>query len=171
VPFYCKWLVAPGVELPIALDPSKDGQATIDWATAASEAAAAGVGAAMNEAPPEGSIAQLVERRRAEEPATTTAGAGTGPAVETAMAGSAAEPDLSPIEGVTLETWAAVEVGTASDRVPPAGYDEYAQQYGVPAGAWSRVDAGWRARMSGGDWRVGAKIGEAVAAARKNRKK
>ena len=168
VPFYCKWLVAPGAELPVALDPSKAERATIDWAAAAVEAAAAGIGAAMNDVPPEGSIAQLIEERRAGETAAGVAGAGAAPEVDSAVTGSADEPDLSPIEGVTLETWAAVEVGTGRDRVPPAGYDEYARGYGVPAGAWSRVDAAWRARTTS-DWRVGAKMGEAVSAARKRK--
>ena len=170
VPFYCKWLVAPGVELPVALDPSKAERATIDWAAAAEEAAAAGVGAAMNDAPPEGSIASLIEERRAAEAPAGTAGVGAAPVVESVVAGSgsADEPDLSPIEGVTLETWAAVEVGTGRDRVPPAGYDEYAQGYGVPAGAWARVDAAWKARTTS-DWRVGAKMGEAVTRARKGK--
>lgn len=169
VPFYCKWLVAPGAELPVALDPSKAEQATIDWAATATEAAAAGVGAAMGDAPPAGSIAELIEQRRAAKSAEAMSGAGAAPVVESAAAGDG--PDLSPIEGVSLETWAAVEIGTGRDRVPPAGYDEYAQGYGVQAGAWTRVDAAWRARMSGGDWRVGAAMGDALETARKRKRR
>ena len=70
---------------------------------------------------------------------------------------------------MSLETWAAVEVGTARERVPPADYDAYAQGHGVPAGRWEAVNAAWQARMMG-DWRVGAaKIGEALEAAKKRR--
>ena len=85
-----------------------------------------------------------------------------------APAEPAAPPGLDPIEGVSLETWAAVEIGVGRDRVPPAGYDAYAQGHGVPAGRWAAVDAAWKARMTT-DWRVGAAMGEALAAARKRR--
>lgn len=162
VPFYASWLAAPGVRVPVALDAKDPGRATIDWPAAA--VAAAGDAGAMNDAPPAGSVAEVLERARGAEPEVVPAAAGT-----TGPAEPASEPGLDPIEGVTLEMWAAVEIGTGRDRVPPAKYDEYAQTHGVPAGAWAAADAGWRARMTS-DWRVGAKMGEALEAARKSRR-
>ena len=69
---------------------------------------------------------------------------------------------------MSLETWAAVEVGIGRDRVAPAEHDTYAQTHGVPAGRWAEIGAAWQARMMG-DWRVGVKIGEALEAAKKHR--
>ena len=110
-------------------------------------------------APPAGSIAAAIEQDRSAPPQTvmSTAGPGTAP-----------EPEVAPIEGVSLETWAAVEVGVGRDRVAPADHDAYAQGYGVPAGRWAAVGAAWQARMRA-DWRVGVKIGEALEAAQKKR--
>ena len=56
-------------------------------------------------------------------------------------------------------------------RVPPAGYDAYASEaHGVPPGRWTAIDQAWTARQRS-DWKVGAAMGEAVAAARKAQKK
>ena len=156
VPFYARWIAAPGAGVPVAVDPGDPARAVVDWAAAALECAARAGG--LGDAPPPGSIAALDEARRAEPPA----------AVSTTPAEPAAPPGLDPIEGVSLATWAAVEVGVGRDRVPPAGYDAYARRHGVPAGRWAAVDAAWQARMTT-DWRVGAAMGEALAAARKRR--
>ena len=157
VPFYASWLAAPGVDVPIVLDPKDPGKASVDWPAAANEAAdRAG---ALDDPPPAGSIAAAIERDRSAPPQTAVSA--TAPLTST-------EPEVAPIEGVSLETWAAVEVGIGRDRVAPADHDAYAQDYGVPAGRWAAVGAAWQAR-SRTDWRVGAKIGEALEAARKKR--
>lgn len=167
VPFYASWLAVPGAEVPVALDAKNPDRATVDWPAAAN--AAAGIAGGMNDAPPPGSVADVLQRDRATEHEAMATGKGA-PAAAGAATGSESESDpvLGPIEGVTLDMWAAVEVGTARDRIPPAKYDEYAQTHGVPAGAWAAADAAWRARMTS-DWRAGAKIGEALEAARKRR--
>jgi hypothetical protein len=157
VPFYASWLAVPGADVPIVFDPKDPGKASVDWPAAASEAAdRAG---ALDDAPPAGSIAAAIEQDRS---APSQAVASTTAPI------AATEPELAPIEGVSLETWAAVEVGVGRDRVAPADHDAYAQRYGVPAGRWAAVGAAWHARMRA-DWRVGAKIGEALEAARKKR--
>jgi hypothetical protein len=156
VPFYASWLAAPGVDVPVVFDPNDPGKASVDWPAAANEAAdRAG---ALDDAPPAGSIAAVIETDRRAPPQT----------VMSTTAPSATEPEVAPIEGVSLETWAAVEVGIGHDRVAPADHDAYAQGYGVPAGRWAAVGAAWQARTRS-DWRVGAKIGEALEAARKKR--
>ena len=157
VPFYAGWLAAPGADVPIVLDPKDPGKASVDWPAAANEVAdRAG---ALDDAPPAGSIAAAVEHERSAQPQAATS---------TTAPLTATEPDVAPIDGVNLETWAAVEVGIGRDRVAPADHDAYAQGYGVPAGRWAAVGAAWNARMRA-DWRVGAKIGEALEAARKKR--
>lgn len=157
VPFYAAWLAVPGADVPVALDGKNPDRATVDWPAAAN--LAVGNAGGMNDAPPRGIVADVLQRDRASEHQAMASA--TGPDADAA-------PVLGPIDGVTLDMWAAVEVGTARDRVPPAKYDEYAQAHGVPAGAWAAADAAWRARMTS-DWRVGAKIGEALEAARKRR--
>ena len=61
VPFYAAWALRPGAEVPIAVDPDKPERAVIDLAAAANEAAA-GHGA-LDDPPPEGSVADLLEAR------------------------------------------------------------------------------------------------------------
>lgn len=156
VPFYAGWLAVPGVEVPIVVDPKEPAKASVDWPAAANEAVDRAGG--LDDPPPPGSVAELIEQQRGTD-AVSALSASAAPA-------ATADADLAPIEGVTLETWAAVDVGTARDRVPPADYDAYAARHGVPPGRWAAVDAAWRARMMG-DWRIGAKIGEAQEAARK----
>lgn len=78
------------------------------------------------------------------------------------------EPDaasLTPVEGVTMETWVAVQAGLIRDRVAPEGYEAYAAARGVPAGRWGAVDQAWNARCMS-DWRLGAAYGEAIQEAR-----
>jgi hypothetical protein len=156
VPFYAGWLAAPGVDVPVVVDPKDPGKATVDWPSAANEAAdRAG---SLDDAPPAGSMAAAIEQDRSTPPQTMMS-TGAAPTVD---------PEVTPIEGVSLETWAAVETGIARDRVAPADYDAYAQGHGVPAGRWAAVGAAWQARMMA-DWRVGIKIGEALEAAKKQR--
>ena len=157
IPFYASWLAAPRVDVPIVFDPKDPGKASVDWPAAANEAAdRAG---ALDDAPPAGSIAAAIEQDRSAPPQT---------GMSTTAPPTAMDPDVEPIEGVSLETWAAVEVGVGRDRVAPADHDAYAQGYGVPAGRWAAVGAAWQARMRA-DWRVGVKIGEALEAAQKKR--
>ena len=155
VPFYAGWLAAPGVDVPIVFDPNDPGKASVNWPAAAKEAAdRAG---AMDDVPPAGSIAAAIEQDRSAPPQTRMSA--TAPPTDM-------DPEVAPIEGVSLETWAAVEVGIGRDRVAPADHDGYAQGYGVPAGRWAAVGAAWHARMTA-DWRVGVKVGEALEAAKK----
>ena len=156
VPFYARWIAAPGVSVPVAVDPQDASRAVVDWPAAAAEWQ--GRAGRLDEAPPPGSIAELDEQRRAADQA----------AIEAAPPPPPPPPDIEPIEGVTLETWAAVEIGVGRDRVAPADHDAYAQRHGVPAGRWAAIDAAWQARMTS-DWRIGAQMGEALAAARKRR--
>ena len=156
VPFYAGWLATPGVDVPVVLDPKDPGKASVDWPSAANEAAdRAG---SLDDAPPAGSMAAAIEQDRSAPPQTVMSTGAT----------PTADPEVAPIEGVTLETWAMVEAGIGRDRVAPADHDTYAQGYGVPAGRWAAVGAAWQARMMA-DWRVGVKIGEALEAAKKQR--
>ena len=154
VPFYASWLAAPGRQLPIAVDPDRPGRAKVDWETAANEAATEH--GALDDPPPEGSVAALLD-----VPADAT------PVAQTDAA-PPADPAVAPIEGVDLETWAAITAGIARARVAPADYDAHAVRHGAPPGRWSAIDAQWQSRMMS-DWRVGAKMGEAVEAAKKRR--
>ncbi len=81
----------------------------------------------------------------------------------------AAAPEVSPLGGVSFDTWVAVEAGLVRDRVAPADYDTYAQRHGVPAGGWAAASAAWHQRTTS-DWRVGARFGEAYEAALKGRR-
>ena len=60
VPFYARWLAAPGVELPVAFKPEDATKVVVDWARAAVEAAPRAGGVA--DAPPPGSVAERDER-------------------------------------------------------------------------------------------------------------
>jgi hypothetical protein len=155
------WLAAPGAELPVVVDPQDATRAAFDWPAAAEEARdRAGT---LADPPPDGSVAAIIAADRAA-PAESTMSA--SPA--TIALPEAGDPAVAPIEGVTLEMWAAVEAGVARDRVAPADLDAYAQRHGVPAGRWPAVSAAWQARMMS-DWRVGARMGEAVEAAKRRR--
>ena len=156
LPFYASWLAAVGAEVPAVVDPKDPSGAFVDWPTAANEAADRAGG--LDDAPPPGSAAERIEQSR---------GAGAASVMSTTAAPQA-DADVAPIEGVSLETWAAVEAGIGRDRVAPADQDAYAQDHGVPAGRWSAIHGAWQARMMG-DWRVGVKIGEALEAAKKRR--
>jgi hypothetical protein len=59
VPFYAGWLAAPGVEVPVAVDPKDPSKAVVDWAAAANEPTRAP--GRLDDPPPDGSAAaQLV---------------------------------------------------------------------------------------------------------------
>jgi len=73
------------------------------------------------------------------------------------------------IGGITMSTLVEVEAGLVRDRVAPADYDGYAQQYGVAPGTWASAAAAWQQHMRT-DWRVGAAYGEALEAATKRRR-
>lgn len=165
VPFYASWIAAEGAELPAAIDPRHAGRAVIDWAAAATEAAARP--GSVDDPPPPASVAEALDRAVAQAAAAPPAFGAGAPAPPDLPA-----PDggLAPIEGVSLELWAQVEIGTGVDRVKPADYDAYAASQGVPPGRWQAISAAWNARTTS-DWRVGAAVGEALEAERKRRKR
>lgn len=151
VPFYATHLAEIGGPLPGWVDPKRPDRVVIDWAAAA-------------EADP--GIGRL--------PAEILAGIGnvfngTGaPSSTMSVADEPIAPSANghdPIDGVTFDMWVAVEAGTQRDRVKPADYDTYAEQFGVPARAYTAAAAGWRARMMK-DWKLGAAFGEAVEQAK-----
>ncbi len=156
VPFYATHLAAVGRELPAWVDPGRLDKVVIDWASASEADPGIGV-------PPAeilGSVGNVFTGTSA--PASTMSAAPD----DRPIAASADGHDA--IDGVTFDMWVAVEAGTQRDRVKPTEYDAYAEQYGVPPGAYTAAAAGWQARMMK-DWRLGAAFGEAVEQARKNR--
>ena len=54
-----------------------------------------------------------------------------------------AEPELGPIDGVDLQSWAKAEAALAGG----ATVKEIARELGVGAAGWAEVSAGWHARM------------------------
>jgi hypothetical protein len=73
------------------------------------------------------------------------------------------DPARAPIEGVDLETWAAVDAALMQRRIAPndaATREAAAQEHGVAPGAWERAAAGWRERQ-----RVDARVAAAYGAA------
>jgi hypothetical protein len=158
VPFYGAWFLAPGSDVPVVLDPKGGDRAQIDWRKLAVDRAA--TGGRWQEPAPQASLAAA----RLTAP--------SAPPPQAASMGDPFDPTpapggLTPIEGVTVEQWAAVTAGLMTARVPPAQYDDYAtRDHGVPPGRWTAIDQAWTARQRA-DWRVGAAMGEAVSAARK----
>jgi hypothetical protein len=59
------------------------------------------------------------------------------------------DPAYSPIEGVTYETWVAVQGGMARDKIKTKARHEYAEAHGVPPGRWDDVAKAWMTRVSG----------------------
>jgi hypothetical protein len=119
----------------------------VDWAAAAREHADRP--GTLADPPPDGSVAALLlAPAPAPRPVAAAAPTGDGPA------------------DVPLELWAAVTVGLQTAGIPPAEYDAYAQTRGVPAGRWAAADAEWN-RLMRSDWLAGARIGEALEAARR----
>lgn len=159
IPFYARWLAAPGAEVPIAVAADDPSRAAVDWARAAQEHAARC--GAFQDQPPEGSAAAATDAV-SREAATQVASAPAVPVREQIDGADAGEA----IEGVGFERWIEIDQDLTRDRVPPAKHDAYAQERGVPAGRWSHIDAAWKARVQG-DWRLGARYGETFEAIRK----
>jgi hypothetical protein len=149
VPIYARHLIAPGVTLPVAVDGDK---VKVDWPAAVE----AQPGSAEPPAPAAARVEVPVETVQATPSASPEAAI-------------AAAPVADAVDGVSFETWVAVEAGIVRERIAPAGYDEYAQRLGVPAGRWAAAQSGWQARMAS-DWTVGARFGEAYEAALKGKR-
>ena len=58
------------------------------------------------------------------------------------------DPAFAPIEGVDVDTYAAIEGGLGKNMVMgPEAVEAYAVEHGCPAGKWHDVQMGWTARM------------------------
>jgi hypothetical protein len=159
VPFYATHLVEVGTALPCWVRPNRLDRVTIDWPAAA----AADPGIDRPPSPVLDGIGNVLTGT----PSTAASVAG---GVEVSPAAATPDgPGREPINGVSFDQWVAVEAGLTQDRVPPDQYDAYAQRHGVAAGSWAAGRTGWEARMRS-DWRLGAAFGEAVEAAKKNRR-
>lgn len=160
VPFYGRWLIAPGADVPVMIDPGGGDRAQLDWRRLTVERAVPG--GRWQDRPPPGSIAAEVIATR-PEPAQTVSFA--EPADFTPPPGG-----LAPIEGVTLQQWAAMTAALQTAGVPPAQYNEFATaNFGVPPGRWTAVDQAWLQRQQQ-DWKIGMAMGEAISAEQKAQK-
>lgn len=65
-------------------------------------------------------------------------------------AAASGEGDFSPINGVTLEQYAAVCKGLGANAADPAAAHAAAQASGISPDAWDAAAAGWGERMKGG---------------------
>ena len=148
VPIYARHLLEPGLTLPVAIDGDR---ARVDWPAAVEQR--------PGSASPPAAVAA-----KPEEPVTAVT---TAPAVPVPDA-IAAGPVDDAIDGVSFDTWVAVEAGIVKERIPPERYDEYAQRHGVPPGRWAAAAAAWHGRTMT-DWTVGARFGEAYEAALKKK--
>lgn len=149
VPCYAGHLPVAGVQLPCWVNDRRQDKVTIDWASAANRQP--GVGA------------PAVQLRAPAQPVPAAA---VGP-IDVAAQISAADTGER-IGGIDLDTFVAIEVALVRGRVAPAGYDAYAQQYGVAPGTWAATSAAWQAKIRS-DWRLGAAYGERYEAQRKAR--
>jgi len=151
VPIYARHLLEPDLPLPVAIHGDR---VHVDWPAAA-------------EARPGSTAPPADVAATPEEPVqAVTTTATDAPSVEEAVA---AAPVDDAIEGVSFDTWVAVEAGLVKDRIAPANYDEYARRHGVPAGRWRHIQAAWHERTLA-DWTVGARFGEAYAAELKRKR-
>lgn len=58
------------------------------------------------------------------------------------------DPDMQPIQGVTLDKYAEITAGLVTNGVMGIeAVNAYAESMGVPAGAWQEVQTGWVSRM------------------------
>ena len=156
VPHYATHLCLEGTVLPVWVNPERLDRVTIDWPVAAMTDP--GIGK-----PPAEVLAGVGNVFSGKGPATSVLNVADDRPLAADVSTS-----HTPINGVSFQTWVDVEAGLERDRVRPADYDGYAQQHGVPAGAWAGAVAGWQKRMMT-DWRLGAAYGEAYEAARKRR--
>ncbi len=158
VPHYASHLVEVGAVLPAWIDARRLDKVKIDWPAAATASPGVGV-------PPSDVLASIgnVFTGTPAERSSVMQTADDRPIA------AAVSPDHDSIGGVTFETWVAVEVGTGIDRIPPAGIDAYAEQFGAQPGAYTAAAQQWAARMRT-DWRLGAAFGEACEAERKRRR-
>ncbi len=157
-PDYARHLVVTGTVLPAAVSPSGD-QMIVDWI------AAANGGASHDPAPP-------VPTRKLSEPAPATAGSTAGGKLLGAFEGlmgkaldaGGLSAELPPEQEIPFQTF--VEVTARIDRtgVPPSQQDRFAQQFGVPAGAWGPASRAWQSRLAR-DLALSAEYREAYAAA------
>lgn len=173
VPFYASHLVEVGTRLPVWVKPGRLDKVTVDWPAAAE--AEPGVGR-----PPSAVLAEVRTLFGGAHAATSgTGGSGLGGGMGMGgggmgmgggtEVGPADTSQYPPLEGLDFDTWIEVQAGLAHDRIPPAGYDEYAQQHGVAPGTWASADAAWHKLLRSGDWRLGMAYGEAMEAAQKRR--
>ena len=156
IPHYATHLCQNGKALPAWVRPDRLDRVTIDWPAAAM--AEPGI-----DQPPAEVLSRIGSVLQPTGEATSVAAV-----VDDRPIAADVDPAHTPINGVSFQTWVAVEAGLMRDRVSPADYDGYAQQHGVAAGAWAGAVAGWQKRMRT-DWRLGAAYGEAIEAARKRR--
>lgn len=130
VPFYATHLAELGRELPAWVDPGRLDKVVVDWASAAE--AEPGIGVAPAEIL--GSVGNVFTGTSA--PTSTMSAAPDDRPIAASTDGHDA------IDGVTFDMWVAVDAGTQRDRAKPAEYDTYAEQYGVPPGAYTATAAG-----------------------------
>lgn len=149
VPFYAGHLPVAGAQLPCWVNDRRQDKVTVDWASAA------------NRQPGVGAPTVPLRAPAAPLPAASAGSADVQQQIAAANTGER-------IGGIDLDTLVAIEVALLRARVAPAGYDAFAQQYGVAPGSWAATSAAWQAKIRS-DWRLGAAYGERFEAARKAR--
>ncbi len=84
-------------------------------------------------------------------------------------AAAAADPSLlAPVNGVDIDTWAAVSAGMGSlgAQATQQDVDQYLAQHGVDRATWDAANAGWQAKMQGDtSFVIATKYGEAFGVA------
>lgn len=93
--------------------------------------------------------AQMAAAQQAQQQQMAAAGAAAG----------AGEGDFSPINGVTIEQYAAVCKQLGANAADPAAAHAAAQSAGIGADDWDAAAAGWAERMKGGS-AVGQKFNQ-----------
>jgi len=158
VPHYASHLVEVGTVLPAWIDSRRLDKVKIDWPAAATAAPGVGV-------PPSdvlGGIGNVFTGTPANRSTVAQV-------VDDRPIAAMVSPEHDAIDGVTFETWVAVEVGTGLDRIRPPDVDAYAERFGAPPGAYTAAARQWTARTRA-DWRLGAAFGEACEVERKRRR-
>lgn len=136
VPFYALHLPAVGVVLPAFIDARRLDRVTIDWPAAAERSP--GVGEA-----PSVEIAPLDD---VTDPVMEVGSLSTdGNWVVPSPSDDFRPPE--PIEGVSWSMFLEVTAGIQRNRIKPKQWDEYAQSFGVPAGAWVKASQQWGMKM------------------------